>query len=124
MYYAVYQVYYVYPPGKANTHTHTHARTHARTHTHTHTHPQFSRFYPMKLLKTKEIRAIRSSFRVLIGFITPKWPQYKENEEKGLFPPYSFQKKLDPVSGVTGIPGWYWILEIKCSDTTGVGLVY
>ena len=32
--------------------------------------------------------------------------------------------KLDPVSRVTGIPGWYWILEIKCSDTTGVGLVY
>ena len=30
---------------------------------------------------------------------------------------------LDPVSRVTGIPGWYWILEIKCSDTTGVGLV-
>ena len=25
MYYAVYQVYYVYPPGKANTHTHTHS---------------------------------------------------------------------------------------------------
>ena len=33
-------------------------------------------------------------------------------------------KKLDPVSRVTGIPGWYWILGIKCSDTTGVGLVY
>ena len=32
--------------------------------------------------------------------------------------------KLDPVSRVTGIPGWYWILEISCSDTTGVGLVY
>ena len=32
--------------------------------------------------------------------------------------------KLDPVSRVTGIPGWYWILGIKCSDTTGVGLVY
>ena len=31
---------------------------------------------------------------------------------------------LDPVSRVTGIPGWYWILGIKCSDTTGVGLVY
>ena len=30
--------------------------------------------------------------------------------------------KLDPVSRVTGIPGWYWILGIKCSDTTGVGL--
>ena len=29
-----------------------------------------------------------------------------------------------PVSRVTGIPGWYWILGIKCSDTTGVGLVY
>ena len=28
--------------------------------------------------------------------------------------------KLDPVSRVTGIPGWYWILEISCSDTTGV----
>ena len=27
MYYAVYQVYYVYPPGKANTHTHTHTPT-------------------------------------------------------------------------------------------------
>ena len=40
--------------------------------THTHTHPQYSGFYPMKPLKTKEIRAIRSSFRVLIGFITPK----------------------------------------------------
>ena len=50
------------------------------THTHTHTHPQYSGFYPMKPLKTKEIRAIRSSFRVLIGFITPKQPQYKENE--------------------------------------------
>ena len=35
-----------------------------------------------------------------------------------------FLVKLDPVSRVTGIPGWYWILEIKCSDTTGVGLVY
>ena len=32
--------------------------------------------------------------------------------------------QLDPVSRVTGIPGWYWILGIKCSDTTGVGLVY
>ena len=32
--------------------------------------------------------------------------------------------KLDPVSRVTGIPGWYWILGIKCSDTTGVRLVY
>ena len=32
--------------------------------------------------------------------------------------------ELDHVSRVTGIPGWYWILEIKCSDTTGVGLVY
>ena len=32
--------------------------------------------------------------------------------------------KLDPVSRVTGIPRWYWILEISCSDTTGVGLVY
>ena len=32
--------------------------------------------------------------------------------------------KLDPVSRVTGIPGWYWILGIKCSDTIGVGLVY
>ena len=31
--------------------------------------------------------------------------------------------KLDPVSRVTGIPGWYWILGIKFSDTTGVGLV-
>ena len=29
--------------------------------------------------------------------------------------------KLDPVSRVTGIPGWYWILGIKCSETTGVG---
>ena len=26
--------------------------------------------------------------------------------------------QLDPVSRVTGIPGWYWILGIKCSDTT------
>ena len=32
--------------------------------------------------------------------------------------------KLDPVSRVTGIPGWYRILEIKCSDTMGVVLVY
>ena len=32
--------------------------------------------------------------------------------------------KLDPVSRVTRIPGWYWILGIKCSDTMGVGLVY
>ena len=32
--------------------------------------------------------------------------------------------QLDPVSRVTGIPGWYWILGIKCSDTTGVRLVY
>ena len=32
-------------------------------------------------------------------------------------------KKLDPVSRVTGIPGWYWILGIKCSDTTGVVLL-
>ena len=39
MYYAVCQVYYVYPPGKASarTHTHAHARTHTHTHTHTHT---------------------------------------------------------------------------------------
>ena len=29
---------------------------------------------------------------------------------------------LDPVSRVTGIPGWYWILGIKCSDITGVRL--
>ena len=32
--------------------------------------------------------------------------------------------KLDPVSRVTGIPGWYCIRGIKCSDTTRVGLVY
>ena len=32
--------------------------------------------------------------------------------------------QLDPVSRVTGIPGWNWILEIKASDTTGVGVVY
>ena len=31
--------------------------------------------------------------------------------------------KLDPVSRVTGIPGWYWNLGIKCNDTTCVGLV-
>ena len=35
-----------------------------------------------------------------------------------------FKIQLDPVSRVTGIPRWYWILGIKCSDTTGVGLVY
>ena len=35
-----------------------------------------------------------------------------------------FKCELDPVSRVTGIPGWYWILGIKCSDTTGVRLVY
>ena len=35
-----------------------------------------------------------------------------------------FIKKLDPVSRVTGIPGWYWILGIKCSGTADVGLVY
>ena len=35
-----------------------------------------------------------------------------------------FEIRLDPVSRITGIPGWYWILGIKCSDTTGVGLVY
>ena len=33
------------------------------------------------------------------------------------------QSELDPVSRVTGIPGWYWILGIKCSDTTGVVLL-
>ena len=27
--------------------------------------------------------------------------------------------QLDPVSRVTGIPGWYWILGIKSNDTTG-----
>ena len=32
--------------------------------------------------------------------------------------------ELDPVSRVTGIPGWCWIRGIKCSDTTRVGLVY
>ena len=32
--------------------------------------------------------------------------------------------KLDPVSKITGIPGWYWIRGIKCSDITRVGLVY
>ena len=42
------------------------------THTTTRTHTQYSRFYHMKLRKTKEIRAVRSSFRVLIGFITPR----------------------------------------------------
>ena len=42
----------------------------------------------------------------------------------GLTQSYGFNKRLDPVSRVTGIPGWYWILGIKCSDTTGVGLVY
>ena len=36
----------------------------------------------------------------------------------------ALQLKLDPVSRVTGIPGRYWILGIKCSDTTGVVLVY
>ena len=34
------------------------------------------------------------------------------------------ENKLDPVCRVTGIPGWYWIRGIKCSDTTRVGLVY
>ena len=34
------------------------------------------------------------------------------------------ETKLDLVSRVTGIPGRYWILGIKCSDNTGVGLVY
>ena len=33
-------------------------------------------------------------------------------------------EKLDPMSRVTGIPGWYWIRGIKCSDTKRVGLVY
>ena len=37
---------------------------------------------------------------------------------------FDLGKELDPVSRVTGIPGWYWILGIKCSDTMGVGLVY
>ena len=37
---------------------------------------------------------------------------------------FQFLVELDPVSGVTGIPGWYWIRGIKCSDTTRVGLVY
>ena len=36
----------------------------------------------------------------------------------------SFMLKLDPMSRVTAIPGWYWILGIKCSGSTGVGLVY
>ena len=35
-----------------------------------------------------------------------------------------FSKELDPVSRATGIPGWYWVLGIKCTDTMGVGLVY
>ena len=35
-----------------------------------------------------------------------------------------YEKRLDPVSKVTGILEWYWILGIRCSDTTGVGLVY
>ena len=34
------------------------------------------------------------------------------------------KKELDPVTRVTGIPGWYWIRGVKCSDTTRVGLVY
>ena len=37
---------------------------------------------------------------------------------------FQFLVELDPVSRVTGIPGWYWIRGIKCSDTTRVGLVY
>ena len=41
-----------------------------------------------------------------------------------LFPPLLWSVQLDPVSRVTGIRGWYWILGIKCSDTTGVGLAY
>ena len=47
------------------------------------------------------------------------------NEGDEWFPATSQLKyrKLDPVSRVTGTPGWYWILGIKCSDTTGVGLV-
>ena len=48
-------------------------------------------------------------------------------EKKGLMYFYDVKEtklKLDPVSRVTGIPGWYCILGIKCSDTTGVGLVY
>ena len=36
----------------------------------------------------------------------------------------SFTNKLDPMSRVTGISGWYWIRGIKCSDTTRVGLAY
>ena len=35
-----------------------------------------------------------------------------------------FLIQLDPLSRVTGVSGWYWILGIKCSDTTGVGPVY
>ena len=36
----------------------------------------------------------------------------------------NIQNRIYPVSRVTGIPGWYWILEIKCRYTMGVGLVY
>ena len=38
-----------------------------------------------------------------------------------LIPGIDLVHRLDRV---TGIPGWYWILGIKRSDTTGVGLVY
>ena len=34
---------------------------------------------------------------------------------------FANKERLDPVSRVPGIPGWYWILGIKCSDTTSVG---
>ena len=48
----------------------------------------------------------------------PKWTRF-DRQHRG-----DFTLQLDPVSRVTGIPGWYWILGIKCSDTMGVGLVY
>ena len=49
---------------------------------------------------------------------------YSETGTQVFVGPLSHFLQLDPVRRVTGIPGWRWILGIKCSDTMGVGLVY
>ena len=51
-------------------------------------------------------------------------PNFRTGQSVGRMHQGSQNSKLDPVSRVTGIPGWYWIRGIKCSDTTRVGLVY
>ena len=67
----------------------------------------------------------RTAGRLIILSLVTSWQDRQRHWQFALqFLFAALHGQLDPVSRVTGIPGWYWILGIKCNDTTGVGLVY